>query len=73
MFALLTGGGLATLIYIAPKYNISMFLLTIFIIMMELSVYLLTALQNPGIIPVEDNRDSDVLPKIMLKMRSNSK
>lgn len=30
---------------------------------MELSVYLLTALQNPGIIPVEDNRDSDVLPK----------
>lgn len=63
MFALLTGGGLATLIYITPKYNISMFLLTICIIMMELSVYLLTALQNPGIIPVEDNRDSDVLPK----------
>ena len=27
---------------------------------MELSVYLLTALQNPGIIPVEDNLDLDV-------------
>ena len=59
MFSLLTGGGLATLIYIAPKYTSSMFLVTIFIIMMELSVYLLTALQNPGIIPVEDNIDLD--------------
>jgi len=54
---LLSGGGLACIIYVAPKYNASMILLTIFVTTMELMFYLLTALTNPGIIPVNKQRE----------------
>ncbi len=59
MFLLLFGGGLATIIYVAPKYNISMNFLTIFITIFELTIYLLTALKNPGII-IKQNFKEDL-------------
>lgn len=50
MYGILALGGLATIIYVAPKYNITMRFLTVFITVFELFIYLLTALKNPGIL-----------------------
>jgi len=52
MFGILSLGGVATIVYVAPKYNFYMRFLTVFITVFELSIYLLTALKNPGIIIV---------------------
>lgn len=52
MFALLSGGGIATIIWVAPKYNsFNWYALTVFVTVFEMFIYLMTALKNPGIVP----------------------
>lgn len=60
MFLILTGGGIATIIYVTPKYGYPWKILTILITFCELGIYFLTALRNPGILPPNPARKSDL-------------
>lgn len=54
------GGGLATIIYVTPKYDYPWKILSIFITFCELGIYFLTALKNPGILTPNPARKADL-------------